>query len=164
MRSVFGATDEAYIRILGFISMNRWGVRRESVWTQDLFHSRADFWAINGQLLVRRHVRTHLSGFRVVWMSGNWIRRGLRSSVGDFSGVGRGYQAQDACYWLVRTILMGHSMRHRTRMQGTNSWKRNSDDEGVQRGLHHGRTGGTCDAEDRIGSISCVHLMRNRIW
>jgi hypothetical protein len=63
--SVFGAMDEAYVRILGFISMNGRSVRRESVWTQDLFHSRADSWAINGQLLVGRHVPTHLSGFRV---------------------------------------------------------------------------------------------------
>jgi hypothetical protein len=47
----------------------------------------------------------------VVWMSGNWIGRGLRSSIGDFSGVGRGYQAQDARYWLECAILMGRSMR-----------------------------------------------------
>jgi hypothetical protein len=109
MRSVFGATDEAYVRILGFISMNGRSVRRESVRIQDPFRRRAGFWVINGQLLVGRRVRTHLSRFRVVWKNGNWTRQGLRSSVGDFSGVGRGYQAQDAHYWLVRTILMGRS-------------------------------------------------------
>jgi hypothetical protein len=53
---VFGATDEAYIRILGFIFMNGWGVQRESVRMQDPFRSRADFWVLNGQLLVGRHV------------------------------------------------------------------------------------------------------------
>jgi hypothetical protein len=66
VRSVFGAADEAYVRILGFISMNGRSVLRELEWTQDLFHCRAGFWVTNGQLLVGRHVQTHLSGFRVV--------------------------------------------------------------------------------------------------
>jgi hypothetical protein len=135
VRSVFGATDEAYGQILGFISINGQSVQCELVWTQDPFHCRASFWVINGQLLVRRHVRTHLSGFQVVWMSGNWIGRGLHSSVGDFPGVGRGYQAQDACYWLVSTILLGHSMwclLHSRIVRGVQTWgKRNLRPVGI---------------------------------
>jgi hypothetical protein len=164
VHSVLGAMDEAYVRILGLIFRNGRSLQRESVWMQDLFRCGAVFWVINGQLLVGRYVRTHLSGFRVVWMGGNWIGRGLRSSVGDFSGVGRGYQAQDARYWLVHTILVGCSMQRRARMWSTNLWKGISDGESVQWESHHGRTGGTCNAEGRMGSVSHVCLMRNRIW
>jgi hypothetical protein len=48
VRLVFGATNEAYIRILGFISMNRHSIWRDSVWTQVMFHCGLGFWAING--------------------------------------------------------------------------------------------------------------------
>jgi hypothetical protein len=60
VHSVFGATDEAYVRILGFISMNGRSVQRKSVRTQDLFRGRADFWAIDGQLLVGIRVQADL--------------------------------------------------------------------------------------------------------
>ena len=99
----------------GSVSMNGRSVRRKSVRTQDPFRSRADSRVIKGQLLVGRRVRTHLSGFRVVWMSGKWIGRGLGTSVDDFSGVVRGYQGQDARYWLVRTTLVGRSAWWRAR-------------------------------------------------
>jgi hypothetical protein len=58
-------------------------------------------------------------------------------SVGDFSGVGRGYQAQDAHYWLVRTIIVGRNTQRHARMWGMNSWKGISDDESVQRESYH---------------------------
>jgi hypothetical protein len=157
VHSVFGATDEAYVRILGFISMNRWSVQCASVWTQDLFCGGAGFWVINGQLLVGRHVWTHLSGFQVVRMGGNWIGWGLRLSIGDFSGVGRGYQAQDACYWLVR------STRCHPRMGGTNLWKGVSDDESIQQGCAMVKW--VVCVMQRVGwGVSCMCLMRNCIW
>jgi hypothetical protein len=55
----------------------------------------------------------HLNMFRVFWVSVNRTGGCLRSSVVDFSGVGRGYRAQDACYWPFHTILVGCSMQRR---------------------------------------------------
>jgi hypothetical protein len=53
MHSVFEATDEAYVRILGFISMNRGSVRRESAQTQDPFRCGVGFlghkWSVIGR-------------------------------------------------------------------------------------------------------------------
>jgi hypothetical protein len=60
--SVFGATDEAYIWILGFISMHRCSIWHDLVWTQVMFCCTGFL----GHILVRRCVWTHLSRFRVV--------------------------------------------------------------------------------------------------
>jgi hypothetical protein len=62
---------------------------------------------------------------------GNWIVRGLHSSVSEFLDVGRGNQAQDARYWLDHTILVGRSMWRRTRKWGANRGKGISGNESI---------------------------------